>query len=56
MTTPDFWKQLFIHLILPFEIEDVAEITSNCGSTSIDMNDGTAYYIVIGQAETIEEK
>ena len=51
MTKTEFWAELFLHIAIPFEIDDVREITSNCGSTWIDMKDGTTYYISIERAE-----
>jgi len=51
MTTTNFWKELFLHISIPFKIDDVKEITSSCGSTWIDMKDGTTYYISIERAE-----
>ncbi len=54
MTTTDFWKELFLHISIPFEINEVKEITSSDGSTWIDMNDGSTYYISIESAEVTE--
>jgi len=51
MTTTKFWGELFLHITVPFEIDEVKEIISNCGSTWIDMIDGTTYYISIERAE-----
>ena len=51
MTTTKFWGELFLHITVPFEINDVREINSTDGSTWIDMNDGTTYYISIERVE-----
>jgi len=54
MTTTNFWKELFLHISIPFEIAGVKAISSNNGSTWIDMEDGTTYYISIERAEVTE--
>jgi hypothetical protein len=54
MTSTNFWKELFLHIKIPFDIVDVKEITSSCGSTWIDMKDGTTYYISIERAEVTD--
>jgi coenzyme F420-reducing hydrogenase beta subunit len=56
MSTTNFWKELFLHISVPFEIEDVKEISSNCGTTWIDMKDGSTYYISIERAEVTDRE
>lgn len=45
MSTSDFWKELFLHMSIPFEIEDVKQISCYEGSMWIEMKDGAVYYI-----------
>jgi len=54
MSTTNFWKELFLHISIPFDIAEVKEITSTGGRTWIDMTDGTTYHISIERAEITE--
>jgi hypothetical protein len=50
MTTTTFWKELFLHITIPFEINDVKEISCYEGSMWIEMKDGAVYYICFESA------
>ena len=50
-----FWELLSEDLSLPFEIENVKEIESNCGSTWIELQNGSSYFISIERCEPQEE-
>lgn len=52
MIAKNFWNQLKEIIELPFELEDVAEITGNCGTIHITMKDESTYYIDIQKCET----
>jgi len=55
MTQETFFSQLASQLNLPFEISEVAEIESNCGSTWIILLDGSSYFITIEKSEGLED-
>lgn len=55
MKQEEFYQKLSEHIELPFELEDVKEIDSNCGSTWIELHNGSIYYIIIDRSEPIDE-
>jgi hypothetical protein len=55
MELKDFYVALRYHLSLPFEVEQVMEVTSSCGTTWIDLKDGSRFYLSIGQCEPDNE-
>lgn len=50
-----FWKLLSNEIELPFDIEEVRQIESNCGSVWIDLDNGKTFSISIMQCEGNEE-
>jgi hypothetical protein len=51
MDTTRFWELLSENVSLPFEIANVKEIETNCGSTWIQLQDGSSYFISIEPCE-----
>lgn len=51
MSISEFYNTLQQGLSLPFEVADVTNIESNCGSVYIDLKDGTSYFISIEACE-----
>lgn len=51
MTAKDFKTALFENIDLPFEFEDVGEVESNCGSTWINLKDGSSFFITVGKCK-----
>ena len=54
MTQETFFSQLIARLTFPFEISEVAEFESNCGSTWIMLQDRSSYFIAIEKCEDLE--
>lgn len=55
MTFDEFQSSLLENLDLPFEISEVSEIESNCGSTWINLQNDRSFFISVEQCETEEE-
>lgn len=55
MTFEMFKNELLENLSLPFEVSEVTEIESNCGSTWITLQNGNSFFITIEQCENSEE-
>lgn len=51
MNANEFWQKLQTCIDLPFEIDEVVDIEGNCGSTWIEMTDGSTYYVIIEQCD-----
>lgn len=56
MLEEKFWEQISSNIELPFEIEDVKEIESNCGSTWINLKNGSSFSITVYKCEEEDEK
>jgi hypothetical protein len=56
MTKETFFSQLIANLNFPFEISDVSEIESNCGSTCITLQDRSSYFIAIEKCENLDDQ
>jgi coenzyme F420-reducing hydrogenase beta subunit len=51
MESSEFYQELYQAIELPFEVEQVEDIETNCGSVWITLKDGSIYYITIAKCE-----
>ena len=49
MTQNEFQENLFNSIEWPFELEEVIEVESNCGSVWINLQDGRSFFVMIGK-------
>jgi len=51
MDNREFWMELKRELELPFDTADVTSVAENCGTTWIEMKDGSTYFLTIQKCE-----